>query len=75
MGQPVPLNTLGSGGGDQEGEGRQEERRKGKRKGGREAFRAFGAAIFLNVCSNTIPFSLRVKARILPGSYIICPQY
>lgn len=36
MGQPVPLNTLGSGGGDQEGEGRQEERRKGKREEGRE---------------------------------------
>lgn len=66
MDQPFPLNTVGIGGGDQEGEGEQE--------GGREAFRAFGAAIFLN-CSSTISFSLRVKARVLSGSYIICPPH
>lgn len=49
-------------GGEQEG---------GGEEGERDMFRAFGAAISLNVCSSTAHFSLRAKAKVPSRPYTI----
>lgn len=47
------------------------KREESGREGERHAFRAFGAAIFLNVCSRTTHFSPSVKAKVPSRPYTI----
>lgn len=67
-GPAIPKNGVGSG--EREGEGR-EGGKRGGREEGTEVFRTFGAAVFLNVRSNTASFSLRVKAKVPTRSYTV----
>lgn len=45
----------------------------GGREGGREALRPLRAAMFLDACSSTALFSLRVKAKVQARPYTVWP--
>ena len=47
----------------------------GGRDGGREALRPLRAAMFLDVCSSTALFSLRVKAKVQARPYTVWPLH